>query len=149
MVGKTRCKVARRMAQWASLQDDEQQQGAGESNTPSNQNGSPSNDEKPHPLMDCGQGKNMSDVGGVGVDGAVGVGVDVASGKDGERTSDGEDDTTGNDSAKDVPKAITGVNYPIPGAPHPFNKPLRLRTCESIPPPPHGATPPSGGSKSV
>ena len=79
----------------------------------------------------------------------VGVGVDVARTMDGERTSDGEDYATGNDSAEDVPKVITGVNYPIAGAPHPFNKPLRLCTCESIPPPPHGATPPSGGSKSV
>jgi len=149
VVGKTRCKVARRMAQWASLQDDEQQQGAGESNTPINQNGPPSNDEIPHPLMDCGQGKNMSDEGGVGVDVAVGVGVDVASRKNGKRTSDGEDDATGNDSAEDVTKAITGINYPIAGAPHPFNKPLRLRICESIPPPLHEATPPSGGSKSV
>ena len=86
MVGKTRCKVARRMAQWASLQDDERQQGVGESNTPINQNGPSSNDEIPHPLMDCGQGKNnndnndpamgrMSNEVGVGVDVAVGVGV--------------------------------------------------------------------------
>jgi len=113
-----------------------------------------------HPLMDCGQGKSnndnddpargrMSDEVGVGVDVAVGVGVDVASGKDGKRTSDGKDDATGNDSAEDVHKAIAGVNYPIAGAPHPINKPLRLCTCESIPPPPHGATPPSGGSQLV
>ena len=146
------------MAQWASSQDDEQQQGAGKSNTPINQNGPLSNDKIPHPLMDCGQGKNnndnndpatgqMPDEVGVGVDVvAVGVGVDVASGKVGERTSDGEDDATGNDSAKDVPKVIAGINYPIAGAPHTINKPLRLRTCESIPPPPHGATPPSSGS---
>jgi hypothetical protein len=40
----------------------------------------------------------------------------------------------GNDSAKDVPKVIAGGNYPITGAPHPINKPLRLCTCESIPP---------------
>jgi hypothetical protein len=110
--------------------------------------------------MHCRQGKNnndnndpamgrMSNEVGVGVYVAVGVGVDVASGKVGERTSNGEDDATGNDSAEDVPKAIAGVNYPIAGAPHPINKPLRLRTCESIPPPPHGATPPSGVSKSV
>jgi hypothetical protein len=49
------------MAQWASSQDDEQQQGAGESNTPINQNGPSSNDEIPHPLMDCRQGKNNND----------------------------------------------------------------------------------------
>jgi hypothetical protein len=54
----------------------------------------------------------------------------------------------GNNSAEDVPKVKAGVNYPIAGAPHPINKPLRLRTCEPIPPP-HGATPPLGGSKSV
>jgi hypothetical protein len=47
-------------------------------------------------------------------------------------------------SAEDIQKAIAGVNYP-----HPINKLLRLRTCESIPPPPHGATPPLGVSKSV
>ena len=122
MVGKTRCKVARRMAQWAASQDDEQEQGTGEPITPINQNGPSSNDEIPHPLMDCGQGKNMSDEGGVGVDVAVGVGVDVASEKDGERTSDGEDDATGNDSAKDVPIAIAGINYLIAGASHPINK---------------------------
>jgi hypothetical protein len=143
------CKVARRMAQWASSQDDEQQLGAGDSNTPINHIGPSSNDEIPHPLMDCGQGKNMSDEVGVGIDVAVGVGVDVERGKVGKQTSDGEDDATGIDSAEDVPKAIAGVNYPIAGAPHPINKLLRLRTCESIPPPPHGATPPSGGSKSV
>jgi len=40
--------------------------------------------------------------------------------------------------------AITGVKYPIAGAPHPINKSVRLQH-ESIPPP-HGATPPSGGS---
>ena len=45
MVGKTQCKVARRMAQWASLQDNEQQQGAGASNTPVKHNGPSSNDE--------------------------------------------------------------------------------------------------------
>ena len=83
-----RCKVARQMAQWASSHDGEQQQGVGEANTLINQNGLPSNDEIPHPLMDCRQGKNMLDEGGVGVDVAVGVGVDVASEKDGERTSD-------------------------------------------------------------
>ena len=56
----------------------------------------------------------------------------------------------GTDSAEDIQQAIADGNYPIAGAPHPINKPLRLRTCESIPPPPHGATPPSsGGSKSV
>jgi len=91
--------------------------------------------------MDCGQGKNMSDEGGVGMDVAVGVGVDVARTKDGERTSDGEDDAKGNDSAGDAQEAIAGVNYLLlAGAPHPINKPLQLRTCESIPPPPHGAT---------
>jgi len=153
------------------MSDDEQLQGAGDSNTPINQKGPSSNNKIPHPLMDCGQGKNMSDEGGVGVDVAVGVGVDVASEKDGERTSGGEDDATVNNSAEDAQEAIAiaGVNYLIAGAPHPINKPLRLctwesipppphgatpkllrlRTCESIPPPPHGATPPSGGSKSV
>ena len=102
--------------------------------------------------MDCGQGKNKNNENNDPATGRmsdeVGVGVDVASGQDGERTSDGEDEATGNDSAEDAPKVIAGVNYPIAGAPHPINKPLRLRTCESIPPP-HGATPPSGGSKSV
>jgi len=129
------------MAQWASSQDDEQQQGVGDSNTPINKKGPSSNDEIPHPLMDCGQGKNMSDEGVVCVDVTVGVGVDVASGKDGKRTGDGEDDATGNNSAEDAHEAIAGVNYLIAGAPHPINKPLQLRTCESIPPPLHGATP--------
>jgi hypothetical protein len=75
--------------------------------------------------MDCGQGKNLSDEVGVGFDVAVGVGIDVASGKGEYRTrSDGEDDATGIDSAKDIPQAIADGNYPIAGAPHPFNKPL-------------------------
>ena len=154
MVGKTQCKVARCMAQWASLQDDEQQQGVGGSNNPVKQNGLSSNDKIPHPLMDCGQGTNKknenNDLATGRMSDEVGVGVDVASRKDGEQTSDGEEDAKGNDSAEAVPKAIAGVNYPIAGAPHPINKQLRLRTCESIPiPPPHGATPPLGGSKSV
>ena len=133
------------MAQWAASQDDnEQQQGVGEPHTPTNQNGQTSNDGIPHPLMDCGQGKNMSDEAGVGTDVAVGVGGDVARRtKDGKRTSDVEDDAKGNDSAGDAQEAIADVNYSLSAgaAPHPINKPLRLRTCESIPPPPHGATP--------
>ena len=138
------------MAQWASSRDDEQQLGAGGSNTQINLIGPSNNDEIPHPLLDCGQGKNLSDEGGVGFDVAVGVvGIDVASGKGEYRTSDGEEDATGKDSAEDIPQAIADGNYPFAGAPHPINKPLRLRTCESIPPPPHGATPPSSGSKSV
>ena len=60
MVGKTRCKVARRMAQWAFSQDDEHQQGVGGSNNPVKQNGLSSNDKIPRPLMDCGQGKNKN-----------------------------------------------------------------------------------------
>jgi hypothetical protein len=57
VVGITRCRVARRMAQWAASKDDEWQQGAGATNTPVWQSGPSSNDEVPHPLMDCGQGK--------------------------------------------------------------------------------------------
>jgi hypothetical protein len=81
VVGKTRCKVARRMAQWASLQDDEQQEGAGESNTPINLKAPSSNNEIPHPLMDCGQGKNKNennDPATVRMSDEVGVGGDVA-----------------------------------------------------------------------
>ena len=139
------------MAQWASSQDDEQQQRVGDStSTQINQKGPSSNDEIPHPLMDCGQGKNMSDDGVVSVDVTCGVVVvEVASGKGEYRKSDGEDGAKGNNSAEDTQQAIADGNYPIAGAPHPINKPLRLRTCESIPPPPHGATPPSGVSKSV
>jgi hypothetical protein len=84
VVGKTRCKIARRMAQWASSRDDEQQLGAGGSaNTQINHSGPSKNDEIPrHPLLDCGQGKNLSDDGGVSFDVAVGVvGIDVASEK--------------------------------------------------------------------
>jgi hypothetical protein len=76
------------MARWASLQDDEQQLGVGDSNTKINHIGPSNKDEIPHPLMDCGQGKNLSDEVGVGVDVAVGVGIDVASGKGEYRTSD-------------------------------------------------------------
>jgi len=72
------------MAQWAASQDDEQEQGTGEPITPINQNGPSSNDEIPHPLMDCGQGKNMSEEVGVGGDVAGCVGIDVTRKKDGE-----------------------------------------------------------------
>ena len=120
-----RCKIVRRMAQWASSRDDEQQLGAGGSNTQINLIGPSNNDEIPHPLLDCGQGKNLSDDGGVGCDVAVGVvGIDVASEKGEHRTRDGEDDATGKDSAEDIPQAIADGNYPIAGAPHPINKPL-------------------------
>ena len=92
------------------MQDDEQQQGAGASNTPIRQNGPSSNDEVPHPLMDWGQGKsNNNDKGWVSEE----VGVDVASGQDGgrvSRASDREEDATGNDSADDVPIAIAGLS---------------------------------------
>jgi len=141
------------MAQWASSQDDERQQGVGATNTPIWQNGPSSNDEVPHPLMDCGQGKSNNIVNN---DPATGrssdeVGGDMVSGQEGGRVvraSDREKDATGNDSAKDVPIAIAGINYPIAGAPHPINKSGRLRKCESIPPP-HGATPPLGGQRTV
>ncbi len=71
--------------------------------------------------MDCGQGKCNNNV--VYNDPATGrasnaVGGDVATGQDGgrdSRASDGEDDAPGNTIA------IAGVNYPIPGTPHPIN----------------------------
>ena len=117
MVGKMRCKVARRMAQWAFSQDDEHQQGVGGSNNPVKQNGLSSNDKIPHPLMDCGQGKNKNNDKNYPATGRildeVGIGVDVVSEMDGgrvSRASDGEDDATGNNNAEDVPKAIAGIN---------------------------------------
>ena len=122
VVGKTLCKVARRMAHWLASPDDELQQGAGAKNTPIRPMGPSSNDEVPHPLMDCGQGKCNNN--GVNNDPSTGrasdaVSDDVASeqegGRDG-RASDGEEDATGNIIA------IVGVNYPIAGAPHPINK---------------------------
>ena len=84
VVEKMRCKVARCMAQWVSSQDDEQQQGAGATNTPSWQNGPSSNNEVPHLLMDCGHGKSNNIVNN---DPATGrsldeVGGDVASGQE-------------------------------------------------------------------
>ena len=106
------------MAQWAASQDDEQQQGAGEPHTPpTNKNGLSSNDEIPHPLMDCGQGKNKNNDKNYPATGRildeVGIGVDVVSEMDDgrvSRASDGEDDATGNNNAEDVPKAIAGIN---------------------------------------
>jgi hypothetical protein len=149
------CKVARRMAQWASSQDDELQQGAGTTNTSIGQKGPLSTDEVPHPLMDCGQGKSKNIVHNdpaMGWFSVEGGGEDVASGQeDGRvgRASNGDEDATGNKmSNKDVQIAIAGVNYPIAGAPHPINKSGRLRKCELIPPP-HGATPPPGGQRTV
>ena len=105
------------MTQWASLQDNEQQQGAGASNTPIKHNGLSSNDKIPHPLMDCGQGKNKNNDKNYPATGRildeVGIGVDVVSEMDGgrvSRASDGEDDAMGNNNAEDVPKAIAGIN---------------------------------------
>ena len=91
------------------------------------QNGPSSNNEVPHLLMDCGQGKSNNIVNN---DPATGrsldeVGGDVASGQEcGQvgRVSNGEEDATGNDSVEDVPIAIASVNYPIAGVPHPINK---------------------------
>ncbi len=57
VVGITRCRVARCMAQWAASKDDERQQGLGATNTPVWQSGPSSNNKVPHPLMDCGHGK--------------------------------------------------------------------------------------------
>jgi hypothetical protein len=119
------------------------------------QKGPSSTKEVPHPLMDCGQGKRNNIVHNDPVsgwfDGEVG-GEDVASGQeDGRvgRASDGEEDATGNKTADEyVQIAIAGVNYPTAGAPHPINESGRLRKCELIPPP-HGATPPPGGQRTV
>ena len=103
--------------------------------------------------MDCRQGKSNNIVNN---DPATGwssdeVGGDVASGQEVRRVgraSNREEDTMGNKSAEDVPIAIACINYLIAGAPHPINKSVRLRKCESIPPP-HGATPPLGGQRTV
>ena len=126
--------------------------GTGVANSPIWQTGLLSNDEVPHPLMDYGQGKistegNNGPATGRGSDEGIG---DVEIGQDGgrvRRASDGDEDATGN-TVCDVPIAIAGDNYPIAGAPHPINKPVRLHKCELIPPP-HGATPPSGGQMTV
>jgi hypothetical protein len=88
------------MAQWASLQDNEQQQGAGATNTAILKNGPSSNAEVPHPLMDCGQGKSNNIVNN---DPAAGrssdeVGGDMVSGQEGGQVgtaSNGEEDATG------------------------------------------------------
>ena len=155
VVGKTQCKVAIRMAQWVSSQDDEQQQGAGAKNTPIGQKGLLSNNEVPHPLMDFGQGKSNNIVNNDPATGWSSVevsGEDVTSGQEDRRVgraSDGEEDATGNDNFdENVPKVIAGINYPIAWSPHPINESGRLRKCEWIPPP-HGATPPPGGQRMV
>jgi hypothetical protein len=62
VVGKMQCKVARCMAQWASPQDNEQQQGAGATNTPIGKKCPSSTDKVPYPLMDCGQSKSNNSV---------------------------------------------------------------------------------------
>ena len=134
------------MSQWAASQDDEPQQGAGATNTPIWQTVTSSNDEVPHPLMDYGQGKFENDggdkvpaTGQESDDGSKDVASEEEEGRDGS-SIDVEDNATGNKIA------ITEDNYPIAGAPHIINKSVRLRKCESTPPP-HGATPSSGGSK--
>ena len=154
------------MAQWAALEEDERQQGSGATNTPIPENLMSSNSVVPHPLMDCGQAEisNNCNNGPTTGQGSDKGSSDVESGQDGERVgraSEGDEDATGR-SVDDVPMAIDGVNYPIDGAPHPINNRdrihpsntslqpngIRLRKYESIPPP-HGATPPSGGQQSI
>ena len=152
MVGRMRWWVARRTAQWASLQDDERQQGSGAPNTPIWQTGLSSNNVVPHPLMDCGQRKinNNGNNGPATARGLDEGSSDVAIGQDGRRVGrarDGVEDAM-KDTVSDVPIAIDGVKYPIAGAPRPINKPAQLHKCESIPPP-HGATPPSSGPQLV
>jgi hypothetical protein len=61
VVRKTRCQVARRMAQWVASKDDERQQWAGATNSPIWQTGPSSNNKTPRPLMDCGQGKSSTE----------------------------------------------------------------------------------------
>ena len=126
VVGITRCRVARCMAQWAASKDDERQQGAGATNTLVWQSGPSSNNEVPHPLMDCGHGKfsNKDNKGLAPRRGSAEGSGDVEIGQNGGRVggaSDGDEDATGN-TVYDVPIAIAGVNYPIAGAPHPINK---------------------------
>ena len=129
MVGKTQCKLARRMAQCVSSKDDEQQQGAGAPITSIEQTGPSSANKVPHPLMDCRQGKSKNCVRNDLATGwfLVEVGSeDTASGwGDGQagRASNGDKDATGNTSAKeDKQIAITGVKSPILGATHPINE---------------------------
>ena len=103
--------------------------------------------------MDCGQGKSKNCVcsdpatGGFSVEGG---GEDAASGRGGGqvgRASDGDKDAT-RKAKEDKQIAITCVKSPILGETHPINESDRLRQCESIPPP-HGATPPLGGQRTV
>ena len=103
--------------------------------------------------MDCGQGKSKNCVrsdpatGGFLVEGG---GEDAASGRGDEqvsRASNGDIDATGK-AEEDKQIAITGVKSPILGETHPINESDQLRQCESIPPP-HGATPPPGGQRTV
>ena len=143
------------MAQWASSKDDEQQQGAGAPITSIEQTGPSSTDEVPHPLMDCGQGKSKNCVCNDPATGwfSVEVGSEDAASEQGDgqvgRASEGDKGATGNNMAKkDKQIAITGVKSPILGATHPINESGRLRQCKSIPPP-HGATPPPGGQRTV
>jgi hypothetical protein len=78
VVGKTRCRVATRMAQWVASKDDERQQGMGATNSLIWQTGPLSNNKTPHPLMDCGQGKSSTEGGNNGP--ATGRGLDEGSG---------------------------------------------------------------------
>ena len=120
VLGRMRCQVARRMAQWAASKDDGRQQGLGATNTLIRQTGPSSNNIMPHSLMDCRQGKisnngNNGPATGWGSDEGSG---DVEIGQGGrrvDRVSDGDEDATGN-TVYDVPKAIDGVNYLIAGA---------------------------------
>ena len=111
-----------------------------------------SNEAVPHPPMDCRQGKinNNGNDGPATAWGSDEGRGDSEIGQDGGRAGrarDRNEDAMGN-NVYDMPIATNGINYPIAGAPHPINKSVRLRKCESIPPP-HGATPPSSGHQSV
>ncbi len=81
VVGRSRAKVARRMAQMAATEDDEGQHGKARNNNISQEIATTSNEVLPAPLMDGGQGEmqNSDSVLKDGDDngGAVGDGDDV------------------------------------------------------------------------
>jgi hypothetical protein len=56
VIGRTQCRAARWMAQWAATEDDDWQQGSEEGNTPTLAEIMES-DVVPQPLLDCDQGK--------------------------------------------------------------------------------------------
>ncbi len=124
VVGRSRAKVARRMAQMAATEDNEGQHGKARNNNISQEIATTSNKVLPAPLMDGGQGE-MQNIDSVLEDrdndrGAVGDGDDVEDGD--ARTADNNDNKEATDN--EPSNLIIGILLPTKATrgPHPSKR---------------------------